>query len=178
MVIKINLQPTLVGKKVTLRPLLMEDFSALYQRASDPIIWQTHPDSSRYKYDIFKERFFDGAIASGGALAIIDNASGRIIGSSRYYKWNPVRQEISIGYTFLERAVWGKGINQEAKDLMLEHIFNAANTVFFGVGEINFRSCKAVEKLGARLSRKEERQLDGRPYVQLYYRLDAADYRA
>ncbi|PCJ11408.1 MAG: GNAT family N-acetyltransferase [Gammaproteobacteria bacterium] len=175
---EINLQPTLVGKKVTLRPLLREDFSSLYLVASDPIIWEIHPDSSRYKKDVFQERFFEGAIISGGALAIIDHESGRVIGSSRYYKWHPEEQEISIGYTFLEKAVWGSGINDEVKELMLKHIFNTVNIVWFGVGEINLRSRKAVEKLGATLSRKEERELDGRPYVQLYYKLEASVYCA
>lgn len=169
----IDLQPTLVGKKITLRPLLTEDFSALYVAASDPVIWETHPDSSRYKRDIFQERFFVGAISSGGALAVIDNESGRIIGSSRYYKWNPDKQEISIGYTFLEKAQWGCGSNKEMKDLMLKHIFSSVRTVWFHVGEINFRSRKAVEKLGAIFSHKEHRELNGKPYVQLYYKLSA-----
>ncbi|MEH6591402.1 MAG: GNAT family N-acetyltransferase [Halioglobus sp.] len=175
---ELNLQPTLVGNKITLRPLRREDFSELYQAASDPVIWQSHPDSSRYKHDVFQERFFEGAIASGGALAVIGHDSGRVIGSSRYYKWHPEEQEISIGYTFLEKAVWGSGINQEVKDLMLKHIFKVANTVWFGVGEINLHSCKAVEKLGANLSRKEERELDGKAYVQLYYKLNASEFCA
>ena len=175
---EIDIQPTLVGRSITLRPLLKEDFSALYLAASDPVIWEIHPDSSRYKQNIFKERFFEGAIASGGAFAVIDNESGRIIGSSRYYKWNPDKQEISIGYTFLEKAVWGSGINQEMKELMLTHIFNTASIVWFGVGEINHRSRKAVEKLGATLTRKEERELDGKPYTQMYYKLTASGYWA
>lgn len=174
----INLQPTLVGKTVTLRPLQEEDFVALYQAASDPKIWEAHPDSSRYKHDVFKSRYFDGAMSSGGALAIIDIEFGRIIGSSRYYKWLPESQEISIGYTFLERAAWGSGVNAEVKELMLKYIFCTAKTVWFGVGEINFRSRKAVEKLGATLSRKEERELDGKPSVQLYYKLIYSAYHA
>lgn len=175
---KIDIQPTLVGRSITLRPLLKGDFSALYLAASDPVIWAIHPDSSRYKQDVFKERFFEGAIACGGAFAVIDNESGRIIGSSRYYKWNPDTLEVSIGYTFLEKAVWGSGINHEMKELMLKHIFNTASIVWFGVGEINHRSRKAVEKLGATLSRKEERELDGKAYTQMYYKLTASDYCA
>lgn len=175
---KINLQPTLVGQRITLRPLRREDFSELYQAASDPGIWVTHPDSSRYKLDIFQERFFEGAIASGGALAVIHHESGRVIGSSRYYKWHPDRQEIYIGYTFLEKIFWGSGVNREMKELMLKHVLNTANTVWFGVGEVNLRSRKAVEKLGATLSHKEERELDGRSYVQLYYQLKASEYRS
>lgn len=174
----IDLQPTLVGKTITLRPLQPEDFESLHEAASDPLIWELHPDSSRYKRDIFEERFFIGAIASRGALAVIENETGRIIGSSRYYEWNPDKQEISIGYTFLERAHWGNGSNKEMKALMLNHIFSYANTVWFHVGEENLRSRKAVEKLGATLSHSEERELEGRPYVQLYYELNASVYRS
>jgi RimJ/RimL family protein N-acetyltransferase len=176
--IEIDLQPTLIGKSITLRPLRREDFTELYQVASDPVIWEIHPDSSRYKRDIFEERFFAGAIASAGALIVLDNESGRIIGSSRYYEWNAEQQEISIGYTFLERAKWGDGTNREMKALMLNHIFASVRTVWFHVGEINLRSRKAVEKLGANLSHKEDRQLEGRPYVQLYYKLSASEYCA
>lgn len=176
--IEIDLQPTLIGKTITLRPLLSEDFAFLYEAASDPIIWEMHPDSSRYKRDAFKERFFLGAISSGGALAILDNESGRIIGSSRYYEWKPDQQEVSIGYTFLERSQWGNGTNKEMKELMLNHIFSYARTAWFHVGEINLRSRRAVEKLGATLSHKEDRELEGRPYVQLYYKLSASTYSA
>ena len=56
--------------------------NALHRAASDPLIWEQHPEPDRYERDIF-QRYFDGAMASKGALAIIDRRSGRIIGSSR-----------------------------------------------------------------------------------------------
>ncbi len=174
----IDIQPVLIGKRITLRPLRSGDFSALYEAASDPKIWELHPDSSRYQRGIFEERFFLGAMASGGALAVVDNETGRIVGSSRYYEWNAQLQEIAIGYTFLQRTHWGAGTNQEMKALMLNHAFAQVSMVWFHVGEINLRSRRAVEKLGATLSHKEDRELDGKPYVQLYYKLDAARYRA
>jgi N-acetyltransferase len=171
-----NLQPTLKGNTITLRPLLSDDFAMLYESASDPEIWEQHPDSSRYKRDIFEHHFFLGAIASGGALAVVENKTGRIIGSSRYYEWNPDTQEISIGYTFLERAQWGTSTNREMKELMLSHISKDARTVWFHVGETNLRSRRAVEKLGATLSFQKERELDGKPFVQLYYKLEISQF--
>ena len=54
---------------------------------------------------------------------------------------------------------------------MLTHIFNTASIVWFGVGEINHRSRKAVDTLGATLTRKVVRELDGKPYTQMYYNL-------
>ena len=100
---QINLQPILNGGAIKLRPLKQGDFEALYLAASDPQIWELHPDSERYKRDIFQQRFFESALASRGALVIEESDTGRIIGSSRYYEWNPDAQEISIGYTFIAR---------------------------------------------------------------------------
>lgn len=175
---QINLQPVLHGSTIRLRPLEGSDLEALYRAASDPAIWELHPDSERYRRDIFERRFFEGALASRGALAIEESDSGRIIGSSRYYEWIPDAKEISIGYTFIERSHWGAGTNRELKELMLNHIYQWAGVVWFHVGKTNLRSRRAVEKLGATLSHEKERELEGKPFTQLYYRLEASQFRA
>lgn len=175
---QIELQPILIGSTLKLRPLEREDFKALYLAASDPKIWEHHPDSERYKRNIFQQRFFEGALASRGALIIEKADSGHIIGSSRYYEWRQETEEISIGYTFIDRSHWGKGTNRELKELMLNHIYQWAGAVWFQVGEVNMRSRRAVEKLGAILSHTEERELDGKPFTQLYYKLGASKFCA
>lgn len=174
---QIDLQPVLNGRTIKLRPLEREDFEALYLAASDPKIWELHPDSERYRRDIFQQRFFEGALTSRGSLVIEESDGGRIIGSSRYYEWNPDTKEISIGYTFIERSHWGVGTNRELKELMLNHIYRWAGVVWFHVGKINIRSRSAVEKLGATLSHEKERELDGRPFTQMYYKLEASRFR-
>jgi RimJ/RimL family protein N-acetyltransferase len=174
----IDLQPVLVGKTIKLRPLAREDFDALYLAASDPKIWELHPDSERYKRNIFEERFFESALASKGALVIEEVNSGRIIGSSRYYEWNPETEEISIGYTFIEQNHWGKGTNKELKELMLNHIYQWVGVAWFHVGKTNMRSRVAVEKLGATLSYEKQRELNGKPFTQLYYKLEASKFSA
>ena len=78
-----DIQPTLTGEKVTLRPLSEEDYQALYAVASDPEIWAMHPYRDRYKREVFDD-FFAEALASNGAVAIIDQASGDMIGSTRF----------------------------------------------------------------------------------------------
>ena len=75
-----DLQPTLTGTLVQLRPLTADDFDELYAVASDPLIWEQHPHHDRYKRAVFQQ-FFLGAMESGGAFAVIDRAAGRIIGS-------------------------------------------------------------------------------------------------
>lgn len=153
---KFDLQPTLQGSLLELRPLVPEDFDALFAAASDPLIWEQHPESDRYKREIF-QTYFDGAIGSKGALAIIERASGRLIGSSRYCNLNPATNEVEIGWTFLEREFWGGQYNMELKSLMLDHAFRFVARVVFVVGENNFRSQKALQKIGARFLCKEQR---------------------
>src|SRR5436309_11784681 len=95
-----ELQPTLTGALLELRPLRPEDFDDLYAVASDPLIWEQHPNSDRYKPDVFRE-FFRQAIASGDALIAIDSATRRVIGSSRFHGYDKEKSEIEIGWTFL-----------------------------------------------------------------------------
>ena len=151
-----DLQPTLTGDLIEVRPLAREDFDALFRAASDPLIWEQHPESDRYERAVF-ERFFEGAMESGGAFAVIERKSGRIIGSSRYHDLNPAESEIEIGWTFLERAFWGGAYNGELKSLMLQHAFRFVERVVFAVGENNLRSQKALQKIGAKVLGRTQR---------------------
>ena len=142
-----ELQPTLTGELLELRPLRREDFDALYAAASDPLIWEQHPESDRYKREVF-QRYFDGAIESGGAFAVVDRQTGKIIGSSRYHGYDEAASEIEIGWTFLERAYWGGAYNREMKRLMVGHALRFVTRVLFLVGLTNTRSQRAMEKVG------------------------------
>jgi RimJ/RimL family protein N-acetyltransferase len=164
-------QPTLRGDLVHLRPLRADDLDALHAAAADPLVWAQHSEKDRHERPVF-ERFFAGAMASGGALAVLDAATGRIIGSSRYYDWNPVERSVVIGYTFLERAAWGGRINGELKRLMLDHAFRHASTVFFHVSPGNVRSKKALERIGARFDHAQDVLVAGVMSPRLIYRLD------
>jgi RimJ/RimL family protein N-acetyltransferase len=150
------LQPTLQGRLLELRPLQPDDFEALFAAASDPLIWEQHPESDRYKREVF-QKFFDSAIASGGAFAIIERTTGGIIGSSRYWNLDPVAGEVEIGWTFLERKFWGGTYNGELKRLMIDHALRYVDRVVFIVGEANLRSQKALEKIGAKFMKQVER---------------------
>ena len=142
-----DLQPTLKGELLYLRPLRPEDFDNLYAVASDPFIWQQHRAKDRHKEEVFKE-FFREALEPGGALMAAENKRGRVIGSSRFHGYNNKESEIEIGWTFLARVFWGGLYNGEMKRLMLHHAFRFVNSVVFLVGLDNFRSQKAVEKIG------------------------------
>ena len=142
-----ELQPTLTGKLVELRPLRPEDWDATFAAASDPLLWEQHPARDRYQEDVFRE-FFRKGLESGGAFVAIDRATGQVIGSSRYHDYNPELSQIEVGYTFLARSHWGGAYNGEMKELMLRHAFRFVERVVFLIGPENWRSRKAVEKIG------------------------------
>jgi N-acetyltransferase len=140
-------QPTLVGPSITLRPLAPADWDDLCAVASDPLIWEQHPNHDRWQEPVFRE-FFATALASGGALVAVDDATGEIIGSSRYAGHKPDESEVEIGYTFLARRYWGTRTNHEMKRLMLAHAFTIVDRVVFLIGPNNIRSRRAVERIG------------------------------
>jgi len=140
-------QPTLRGELVHLRPLREGDYDALHAVGSDPLIWEQHPDRNRHEPEVFRA-FFREAIERGGALAVLDAASGEMIGSSRYHDYDGARSAVEIGWTFLARRYWGGRYNGEMKQLMMVHAFRYVDHVLFVIGPENRRSRRAVEKIG------------------------------
>ena len=171
-----ELQPTLRGELLELRPLRPDDFPLLFAVASDPLIWEQHPASDRYREDVFRA-FFGEALESGGALVAIDRRTGDIVGSSRFNGYDAERSEIEIGWTFLARSHWGGRYNGEMKRLMLDHAFRSVHRVIFVIGVGNIRSQAAVTKIGA--SRAGTRTANGHEsYVYEILNRASADTRS
>lgn len=175
----IDRQPVLLGQHFELRPLTADDFDGLFAVASDPEVWALHPMHDRWQEPVFRA-FFDDALAQKGALAVIDKATGEIIGSSRFQSYHPADGgSVEIGWTFLARRYWGTGANCEIKRLMVGHALESLARVDFQVGEDNWRSRRALEKIGARISpgRVEEAEVPGVGTVlHLYYEITREDF--
>lgn len=167
-----DVQPTLRSELLDVRPLQKTDFTALYTVASDPLLGEQHPASDRYEIDVFKA-FFQDAIESHGALIVVDRKSKRVIGSSRYHAYNEGKRTIEIGWTFLARECWGGAYNGDLKRLMLQHAFRFVDSVLFLIGPENWRSRKAVEKIGAC---ETGARTEGPGGTSLVYALSATDY--
>jgi len=164
-------QPHLVGELLEVRPLSPADWDALFAVASDPLIWEQHPARNRYQEDVFRE-FFREALASGGAFAVVDRATGRIVGSSRYFGLDAAASEIEIGWTFLARSHWGGKYNGELKRLMLDHAFRFVERVVLLIDAGNWRSRKAAEKIGGVLAApRTMTDPDGRTVPRVVYEI-------
>jgi len=133
---------------IQLFPIQENDFEELYAVASDPLVWEQHPNKLRYQRDVF-QTYFEGAMLSKGAFLVRTIATNEVVGCSRYYDYDANKKSILIGYTFLGRKFWGKEYNKNLKNIMLQYAFQYVDKVYFHIGAQNFRSQKAIEKIGA-----------------------------
>jgi RimJ/RimL family protein N-acetyltransferase len=165
----INIQPTLENEKVILYPLQEQDFEDLYLAASNPKIWEQHPNKERWQRDVFKN-FFEGALQSKGAFKIVDKATGNTIGSTRFYDYSAEDKSILIGYTFYTTEFWGKGINHLVKRLMLDYIFQFVSVVNFHIGADNIRSQISISRLGiTKIAEQEVAYFGEQPKLNFIY---------
>ncbi|PKV76113.1 GNAT family N-acetyltransferase [Pontibacter ramchanderi] len=173
----INIPHVLENDKAILYPLQEPDFEDLLAVASDPLIWEQHPNKDRWKREVFRT-FFDGALQSKGAFKIIDKATGQLAGSTRIYDYNAQDSTILIGYTFFGRAYWGKGLNLSVKALLLDYLFGFVKQVYFHIGAVNVRSQIAIGRLGAtKVAEQEVAYFGEAPKLNYVYCISKQDWQ-
>jgi RimJ/RimL family protein N-acetyltransferase len=176
-VMNFDVQPTLENDLIKIQPLKPTDFETLYAIASNPLLWEQHPNKDRYKRDIF-ETFFKGAMESNGAFLVFDNKAGKAIGTSRFYGIDNNASSVAIGYTFVARDCWGKGYNKALKILMINYAFQFVDNVIFHVGAVNVRSQKAVGNIGGKKISELEMEYYGEPSKLNYiYKINKIDWQ-
>jgi N-acetyltransferase len=146
---------TLTGAIVTLLPLAAEHESALRSAASDGELWRLWytsvpaPDSvGAYIRTALDWRESKGAMP----FAVRDNASGAIVGCTRYFNVEAEHRRVEIGYTWYAKRVQRTALNTEAKLLLLTHAFETLRciAVEFRTSWFNHRSRAAIARLGAK----------------------------
>jgi len=142
-------------KYFLLEQVAESDFESLYAVASDPLIWEQHPESNRWQRDIFSAFFSNGLASDLGCFVIRERLTEEVVGSTRFYGYDEKDQCVRIGFTFLARKYWGSAANREIKNAMLERAFKVCDSVLFEIGPENMRSIKAVNKLGGVYSHTE-----------------------
>ena len=145
--------PTLVGRYVTLRPmvradrdLLLEAFEGLHQ-----LFHTTVPDDA--SIDRWMDRV-EGDVAAGRGLPFtVLDANGRVSGVTRFLRMSEGHRRVEIGGTLYSPRVQRTGLNTEAKLMLLRHAFEVldANCVQIRTDFLNHASRRAIERLGARM---------------------------
>ena len=160
--------PTLRGCHVMLQPLTREHVPALALAASDGRLWELwytsvpSPDS----VDAYVQRALDECAEGRSLPFVVRDASGEVVGSTRYCHIDTSVPRVEIGYTWYAKRVQRTALNTEAKRLLLAHAFErlGCEAVEFRTHFMNHASRTAIARLGARqdgILRNHMRMPDG-----------------
>ncbi|MBK8071529.1 MAG: GNAT family N-acetyltransferase [Ramlibacter sp.] len=175
---------TLSARGVRLVPLTLDHEAGLKAAAADGELWNIRVTSvpgpletRKYIEDALKMRE-DG---NRFPFAVIDEASGEVLGSTSYHDIVPAIRRIEIGYTWYARRCQRTHINTTAKLLMLAHAFDTlgAQLVGWRTDNYNFASQRAIERLGARkdgVLRHHALRRDGTVRDTVMYSLTAGEW--
>lgn len=165
------------GRLVELRPLEEATLDALFHVASDREIWRlTSVDYSdpAIFYPNFRTALRDRELGKAYPFLVCLRDSGRIVGTTRLLEIHPHDKKLEIGVTWMASEFWGRGINTECKQLLLEYCFVSlgVNRVQFRAKADNARSRRALEKIGAMFEgvmRKDKIERNGNARDTAFY---------
>jgi len=140
---------------VRLEPLGLQHEAGLQQAAADGLLWTLRvtsvpePEQTR--------AYIENALAGQAAghrlpFAVIEQASGAVIGCTSYHDIVPALDRLEIGWTWYAQRVQRSAVNTTCKLLLLQHAFDSlgAQLVGWRTDNFNFASQRAIERLGAR----------------------------
>ena len=138
-----------------LEPLALSHEEGLRQAAADGELWRIRVTSVPEPQDTrtYIEAALQGrAEGQRFAFAVIDEASGRVLGSTSYHDILPTVRRVEIGYTWYAQSVQRSHVNTTAKLLMMGHAFEQlqCHVVGWRTDNFNFASQRAIERLGAK----------------------------
>jgi len=145
--------PPVEGRLVRLEPLGAGHAAGLWDASRDPRTWRwlsIAQLSSRAELDAWIDDAL-AAAAAGREIPLVTLCHERVVGSTRFLALRPEHRSVEVGWTWLAPAVWGTGVNVEAKLLMLRHAFEVwgCRRVELKTDARNERSRGAMEAMGA-----------------------------
>lgn len=145
---------SLLGEVVRLEPLSFDHLDGLTEVGLVPDLWRWMP--ARIETRGQMQAFVESALRAQGhgdqvPFAIVERASDRVVGSTRYLSIAPEHRRLEIGYTWLAPAWQRTAVNTECKLLLLAHAFEelGARRVEFKTDSLNEPSRTALRGIGA-----------------------------
>ena len=146
---------TLSARGVDLVPLTLDHEAGLRAAATDGELWKLRitsvpePENTR--------KYIEDALAmreAGNrfAFAVLESATGKVLGCSSYHDIVPAVKRVEIGWTWYGQSSQRSHVNTTAKLLLLTHAFEVlgCHVVGWRTDNFNFKSQAAIERLGAK----------------------------
>ncbi len=146
---------TLRDRGVRLEPLALSHEEGLRSAAADGELWKLRitsvpePQDTRAYIEAALKMREDG---NRFAFAVVDDATGKVLGSTSYHDIVPAVKRVEIGWTWYRKSVQRTHVNTTAKLLMMGHAFDTlgCHVVGWRTDNYNFASQRAIERLGAK----------------------------
>lgn len=175
---------TLEGYGVKLVPLQLEHAPSLEKAAADGTLWQLRitsvpaPGTTTAYIEAALKGLQDGIMLP---FAVIEQGSGKIIGTTRYHDIVPPIARLEIGYTWYAKSWQHTHVNTACKRLLLAHAFESlgAQVVGWRTDNFNYASQHAIERLGAHkdgILRHHKLRRDGTVRDSVMYSMLASEW--
>ncbi|MBP9640640.1 MAG: GNAT family N-acetyltransferase [Acidovorax sp.] len=140
---------------VRLEPLALSHEDGLRAAAADGELWKLRitsvpePHETRAYIETALQMRADG---NRFAFAVVDDATGTVLGTTSYHDILPAVKRVEIGWTWYRKSAQRSHVNTTAKLLMMGHAFDqlGCNVVGWRTDNYNFASQRAIERLGAK----------------------------
>lgn len=146
---------TLTGEFVQLEPMQAAHGPMLADIGLDEELWRWIPDPVHTREEMLA--YVEAALdqqARGVSVpfTIVERASGKVIGSTRYANIEHTHHRIEIGWTWVAIPWQRTAVNTECKYLLLRHAFETLGCirVELKTDSLNEKSRKAIARIGAR----------------------------
>lgn len=145
---------TLSSHRIRLRIFTIEDSTDLVTAASDGELWNlpfTVVPSAETVNDYIQHALEGYQAGTVLPFVVEDIATGKIIGSTRFWKIDRKNLKLEIGSTWYSKSWQRTYANTEAKYLLLQYAFEELNCVRvqFTTDVLNEKSQNAILRLGA-----------------------------
>lgn len=144
--------PTLSSNGILLKPLTLIHANDLTEACQDGELWNINETSVPEPNKVVAYINTADSMADRQAFVVIDELTGKAIGTTSFHDILPLAKRLEIGYTWYAKSYWRTHVNTTCKLMLLTYIFETLEyqTVGWRTDIENHRSQQAIERLGAK----------------------------
>ena len=144
--------PMLSSNGITLKPLMLSHATDLMEACQDGELWKINETSVPEPDKVIDYINIADSMSDRQAFVVIDESSGKAIGTTSFHDILPISKRLEIGYTWYAKSYWRTHVNTTCKLILLTYIFETLKyqTVGWRTDIDNHRSQQAIERLGAK----------------------------